>query len=188
MLARSLIREVAPTDEGDSPSASIAAQATQISLAERMPGILCSPRGLQPDRWRHSHDGDPQLTMRGSCHVGLSGQCLDIAERSLKPQCRGGFITMGETAARRQILPGYLRIINHKEAKVPKRRRSLYSHAEITEITDAHLRTERHHAWIAREPHAANQLDRLLAAGNDGCARRVALGRIAQGRRQHRCA
>jgi hypothetical protein len=39
---------------------------------------------------------------------------------------------MGETAARRQILPGYLRIINHKEAKVPKRRRSLYSHAEIT--------------------------------------------------------
>jgi len=25
---------------------------------------------------------------------------------------------MGETAARRQILPGYLRIINHKEAKV----------------------------------------------------------------------
>jgi hypothetical protein len=48
MLARSLIREVAPADEGD--SASNAAQATQISLAERMPGILCSPRGLQPDR------------------------------------------------------------------------------------------------------------------------------------------
>jgi hypothetical protein len=42
---------------------------------------------------------------------------------------------MGETAARRQILPGYLRIINHKEAKVPRRRRSLYSHAGITEIT-----------------------------------------------------
>ena len=34
-------------------------------------------------------------------------------------RCGGGFTTMGETAARRQILPGYLRVINHKEAKVP---------------------------------------------------------------------
>jgi hypothetical protein len=50
MLARSLIREVAPADEGDSASANSAAQATQIALAERMPGILCSPRGHQPDR------------------------------------------------------------------------------------------------------------------------------------------
>src|SRR5215207_593314 len=119
MLARSLIREVAPADEGESPSATSAAQATQISLAERMPGILCSPQGLPPDRWRHSHDCDPVLTMRGSCHVGLPGQCLDIAERSLERRCCGDFTTMGETAARRQILPGYLRIINHKEAKVP---------------------------------------------------------------------
>src|SRR5215208_3015421 len=182
MLARSLIREVAPTDEGDSPSASSAAQATQISLAERMPGILCSPRGLQPDRWRHSHDGGPLLTMRGSCHVGLPGQCLDIAERLPERRCRGGFTRMGETAARRQILPGYLRIINHKEAKVPRRRRSLYSHAEITEITDAHLRTERHHAWIAREPHAANQLDRLLASGSAVDSRGAALGGSTQGR------
>jgi hypothetical protein len=45
-----LIREVAPADVGDSASANSAAQATQITLAERMPGILCSPRGLQPDR------------------------------------------------------------------------------------------------------------------------------------------
>ena len=30
----------------------------------------------------------------------------------------GGFTTMGETAVRRQILPGCLRVINHKEAKV----------------------------------------------------------------------
>jgi hypothetical protein len=39
-----------------------------------MPGILCSPRGLQPDRWRHSHDGGPRLTMRGSCHVAFLRQ------------------------------------------------------------------------------------------------------------------
>jgi hypothetical protein len=45
-----LIREVAPADEGDSASASSAAQATQNVFAERMPGILCSPRGHQPDR------------------------------------------------------------------------------------------------------------------------------------------
>jgi hypothetical protein len=69
---------------------------------------------------------------------------------------------MGETAARRQILPGYLRIINHKEAKV-----ALFSRRDHH---DAHLRTERHHAWIAREQHAANQLDRLLAAGCAGDA------------------
>jgi hypothetical protein len=69
-----------------------------------------------------------------------------------------GFTTMGETAVRRQILPGYLRIINHKEAKVP-----LFSRRDHH---DAHLRTKRHHAWIAREPHAANQFDRLLAAGS----------------------
>jgi len=30
--------------------------------------------------------------------------------------------------------------------------------------------TERHHAWIARQQHAANQLDRLLAAGDAGRA------------------
>src|SRR6185312_11062135 len=98
MLARSLIREVASADEGDSPSASSAAQATQISLAERMPGILCSPRGLQPDRLRHSHDGGLRLTMRASCHVAFLKQCLDIAECSLEARCRGGFTKMGETA------------------------------------------------------------------------------------------
>jgi hypothetical protein len=32
---------------------------------------------------------------------------------------------------------------------------------------DAHLRTERHHAWNAREQRAADQLDRLLAAVPD---------------------
>jgi hypothetical protein len=42
-----LIRDVAPAGKGDNASASSAAQVTQISLAERMPGILCSPRGLQ---------------------------------------------------------------------------------------------------------------------------------------------
>ena len=36
--------------------------------------------------------------------------------------------------------------------------------------------------------HAANQFDRLLAAGNAGGARGDALGRSPQGRRQHRCA
>jgi hypothetical protein len=45
-----LIREVAPADSDDSASANSAAQAIQITLAERMPGILCSPRSLTPDR------------------------------------------------------------------------------------------------------------------------------------------
>ena len=48
MLARSLIREVALADAGH--IASSMAQAIQITLAERMPGILCSPRSLEPDR------------------------------------------------------------------------------------------------------------------------------------------
>ena len=69
---------------------------------------------------------------------------------------------MGETAVGRQILPGRLRVVNHREAKVPPFYR--WDHH------DAHLRTERHHAWIAREQHAANQLDRLLAAGDAGRA------------------
>ena len=71
------------------------------------------------------------------------GNALILLNDSPEPRCRGGFTTMGETAARRQILPGYLRIINHKEAKVP-----LFSRRDHH---DAHLRTERHHAWIARE-------------------------------------
>jgi hypothetical protein len=75
-----LIRDVAPAGKGDNASASSAAQVTQISLAERMPGILCSPRGLPPDCLRHSHDGGPALTMRGSCHVAVLMQCLDIIE------------------------------------------------------------------------------------------------------------
>src|SRR4030081_2653180 len=143
MLARSLIRDVAPAGERDSANATSAAQASQISLAERMPGILCSPRGLPPDRWRHSHDGDPGLTMRGSCHVAFPRQCLDISGCSLEAWCRGGFTMKGETAARRQILPGRLRVINHKKAKVSRLSRRDHH--------DAHLRTERHHAWIARE-------------------------------------
>src|SRR6185312_5136761 len=105
--------------------------------------------------------------MRGSCHLGIPGQCLDIADGSPERRCCGDFTTMGETAVRRQILPGYLRIINHKEAKVPLLSRR--------DHPDAHLRTKRHHGWIAREPYAANQFDRLLAAGSGAFSRRAAL-------------
>jgi hypothetical protein len=45
-------------------------------------------------------------------------QCPDIVERSLEWRCRGSFTMMGETAACRQILPGRLRLVNHKKAKV----------------------------------------------------------------------
>jgi hypothetical protein len=66
----------------------------------------------------HSHDSDPPLTMRAPCHFVFLVECLDIAERSLQRRCRGGFTTSGETAACRQILPGRLRVVNHKKAKV----------------------------------------------------------------------
>jgi len=56
--------------------------------------------------------------MRAACHLVSSLQCLDIAKCLLEPGCCCGFTMMGETAARRQILPGRLRVINHKKAKV----------------------------------------------------------------------
>jgi hypothetical protein len=56
--------------------------------------------------------------MRAPCHLAFLAQFLDIAECSLEPRYRGRFTTMGETAVYRQILPGRLRVINHKKAKV----------------------------------------------------------------------
>jgi hypothetical protein len=56
--------------------------------------------------------------MRTACHVELLLQYLDIAECLLERRCRGGFTMMGETAAHRQILPGRLRVVNHKKAMV----------------------------------------------------------------------
>jgi hypothetical protein len=74
---------------------------------------------------------------------------------------------MGETAVARQILPGRLRVINHNEAKLRSFHRRNHHHA--------HLRTQRHHAWIARQPHEANQFERLLVAGDAIHARGAAL-------------
>ena len=53
---------------------------------------------------------------------------------------------------------------------------------------DAHLRTEWHHAWIARGQYAAYQLDRLFAAGHHDRSRGDPFGIRAEGGRQHRCA
>jgi hypothetical protein len=86
-------------------------------------------------------------------------QCIDMSGCSLKTWRGKGFTTMGETAVPRQILPGRLRVINHKKAKLAPFSRRRDHH-------DAHLWTERHHAWIACQSHAANQFDRFLAAGN----------------------
>ena len=41
------MREVAPADSADNASASSAAQATEINLAVRMPGIPCSPKSFR---------------------------------------------------------------------------------------------------------------------------------------------
>ena len=46
---------------------------------------------------------------------------------------------------------------------------------------DAHLRTERHHAWIARQQYAANQFDRLFAAGDASRSRRDPFGHSRPG-------
>src|SRR5258708_32736269 len=61
MLARSLIREVAPVGMADSPSANSAAQAVPNTLAEVTPDILCSPLRSSLGPARHSHDGDPAV-------------------------------------------------------------------------------------------------------------------------------
>ena len=46
-------------------------------------------------------------------------QCLDITEILLESGCGCRLAATGETAAWRQILPGRLRVINHKRAKLP---------------------------------------------------------------------
>jgi hypothetical protein len=56
--------------------------------------------------------------MRAACQLALLQQSIDIAECLPARQHRCGFTMMGETAAHRQILPGCLRVINHKKAKV----------------------------------------------------------------------
>jgi hypothetical protein len=50
MLARSLIRDVAPAGIADDASASNAAQATPNTLADKTLGILCSPLRFWLDR------------------------------------------------------------------------------------------------------------------------------------------
>src|SRR6476661_4173845 len=82
MLARSLIREVAPAGMADSASANSAAQAIPNTLAEVTLGILCSPLRSSRSDPRHSHDGGPQLTMRASCHAFPRAQAVDSIEQA----------------------------------------------------------------------------------------------------------
>src|ERR1700681_4776479 len=86
MLARSLIREVAPAGMADSASANSAAQAVPNTLAEVTLGILCSPLRSSLSDPRHSHDGGPALTMRAPCQAFRGLKLLIPFSKSAEPQ------------------------------------------------------------------------------------------------------
>src|SRR2546422_11697673 len=83
MLARSLIREVAPAGMAESASANSAAQAVPDTFAEVTPGILCSPLRSSRSDPRHSHDGGPASTMRAPCHAVPRAQAVDSVQQVL---------------------------------------------------------------------------------------------------------
>src|SRR4029450_14121943 len=102
MLARSLIREVAPAGTADSASANNAAQAVPNTLAEVTPGILWLPAEVFTLGPRHSHDGDPALTMRAPCHALRGPQAIDSIQQVLLNRLGDPVRRDGRTGARRR--------------------------------------------------------------------------------------
>src|SRR5229473_5535116 len=171
MLARSLIREVAPAGMADSASANSAAQAVPSALAEVTLGILCSPLRSSLSDPRHSHDGGPALTMRAPCHALSQAQAVDSVRQVLLNRlparaaamaklppggrfCRAVYVPLTTTGrssgrTRNEAGPGFR-----------------FAHpGYLGSQDDAHLRTERHQSWRSGGGRPANQFDRLCAAG-----------------------
>ncbi|MGY4311462.1 hypothetical protein [Bradyrhizobium sp. JR3.5] len=65
---------------------------------------------------RHSHDGDPPLTMRAACHFVLLGQCIDIFIEIVGLPFGSGSPGRAKLPCGGQKLPGRLRTVNHKTA------------------------------------------------------------------------
>src|SRR6266404_6184267 len=172
MLARSLIRDVAPAGMADSASANSAAQAVPNTLAEVTLGILCSPLRSSLSDPRHSHDGGPALTIRAPCHAVLWPQALDPVQQALLNQlsarpgataklppggrfCRAVYApltTTGRSSARTQ-----------NETPAPDFALLIRGYAGSQD--DAHQRTKRHQSRVSGQQRQANQFGQLCAAG-----------------------
>src|ERR1700677_4512601 len=116
MLARSLIRDVAPAGIADDVSSSNA-QAAPHTLADKTLGILCSPLRSWLDRRITPTTAIRHDPCERRAIPFLEIKILILLSKIMKTDLRSGPAPR-RNCPWRQVLPGRLRAINHKRAKL----------------------------------------------------------------------